>query len=135
LNTYTFRNRLFKPRGYSYPADNTFYSASANYALPLWYPDIALGPVLNIQRVKLNVFCDYGHGEGTTYFYHATKPLVYYASHSVNYQSTGMEMTFDFNVMRWLQQLELGFRATYVQGNKYTNSGVVFEFLIGNIPF
>jgi len=135
LNTYAFRNRLFRPRGYSYPADNTFYSLSANYSLPLWYPDLALGPVVNIQRIKLNVFYDYGHGEGKSYFYHTTKPTIYYSSHSTDYQSTGLEMTFDLNIMRLLQQVELGVRASYLQPNSFSKSGVVFEFLIGNIPF
>ena len=41
-NLYTFRNRIPKPRGHSYPDDETFYSLSVNYALPIWYPDIVL---------------------------------------------------------------------------------------------
>jgi hypothetical protein len=35
-NLYTFRNRIPKPRGHSYPDDETFYSLSANYSLPIW---------------------------------------------------------------------------------------------------
>ena len=137
LNTYTFRSRVFKPRGYTYPADNTFYSYSTNYSFPVWYPDVALGPVLNIQRVKLNLFYDYGHGEGQSFFYYTTKPGVYYPPpHSLNYQSTGFELTFDANIMRLLQQItSIGFRASYIQPNQFNNSGVVIEFLIGNIPF
>jgi hypothetical protein len=136
LNTYTFRNRVFKPRGYTYPVDNTFYSLSANYSFPVWYPDVALGPVLNIQRVKLNVFYDYGQGEGKSYFYNTTKPIVYYSDHSTRYQSTGLEMTFDVNILRLLQQLtSIGFRASYIQPTQFNKSGVVVEFLIGNIPF
>ena len=40
-------------------------SFSVNYALPIWYPDIALGPILYIQRIKANCFYDYGKGTGT----------------------------------------------------------------------
>ncbi|HEY3406381.1 MAG TPA: hypothetical protein VGK59_23495, partial [Ohtaekwangia sp.] len=75
---YTFRNRIPKPRGYSYPSDEKFLSISSNYALPLWYPDIALGPVLNIQRIKLSFFYDYGKGTGRNFFYHNTENAIYY---------------------------------------------------------
>lgn len=133
---YTFRNRLFKPRGYSYPTDETFYSFSMNYSLPLWYPDIALGPVLNIQRVKANLFYDYGSGKGTNYYYSVNYPgLVLLSYTDAVYKSYGVEATFDINIMRFLPKFELGFRATYVTANAYKNAGTVFEFLIGNIGF
>jgi hypothetical protein len=137
LNTYTFRNRLFKPRGYSYPGDDTFTSFSANYQFPVWYPDIALGPVLNIQRVKTNFFYDYGQGQGKNYFYdfNHLKPVAYYSSTGATYASAGAEITFDINVMRLLQQIEVGVRVTHITANPYTKGGMVIEFLIGNIPF
>jgi hypothetical protein len=134
-NTYTFRNMIAKPRGHSYPADETFVSLSANYALPLWYPDIALGPVLNVQRVKANFFYDYGRGEGNILYYKPNSPLVYSSATGATYQSLGVETTFDFNVMRFLPKFELGFRTTYRFENMYNSSGVVFELVVGNIAF
>ncbi|HMQ00511.1 MAG TPA: hypothetical protein PKC24_12075, partial [Cyclobacteriaceae bacterium] len=68
-NLYTFRNRIPRPRGHAYPTDGTFTTLSANYALPLWYPDISIGPLLNIQRVKTTLFYDYGQGSGRNFFY------------------------------------------------------------------
>jgi hypothetical protein len=136
VDTYSFRNRLFKPRGYGYPNDHTFYSFSSNYQFPVWYPDIAVGPVLNIQRVKANLFYDSGHGNGTNFFYDFAKNETYSSSRSVNYLSAGAEVTFDINVMRLLlPQIEVGFRVTHINRNEYDNSRMVFEFLIGNIPF
>lgn len=138
LNVYQFRNRVFKPRGYSYPRDNEFYMVSGNYAMPLLYPDIALGPILNIQRIKANFFLDAGTGKGRSYFY---QPLnnnttrIYFSDGSDNYVSFGAEITFDINIMRLLPQFELGVRATYLTANRFNNSGNVIEFLIGNIPF
>lgn len=133
-NLYTFRNRIPKPRGYSYPTDEKFLSLSANYALPLWYPDIALGPVLNIQRVKANFFYDFGKGTGQQ-FYYSNEGTIYVSLTDATYQSFGVETTFDFNVMRFLPKLELGFRTSYLTANRYSNSGVVFEILVGNIGF
>ena len=138
LDTYTFRNRMFKTRGYSYPADTKFYAFSGNYSLPVWYPDINIGPVLNVQRIKANLFCDYGRGEGKSYFYrfrNNAPTRVYSSDNSATYLSAGAEMTFDINIMRFLPQFELGVRASYLTANDFHNKGLVVEFLIGNIPF
>jgi hypothetical protein len=134
-DTYIFSNKIAKPRGHSYPTDETFTSFSVNYALPLWYPDIAIGPLLNVQRIKANFFYDYGQGTGTTYYYKPNSTRVYSIPTDATYQSLGVETTFDFNVMRFLPKFELGFRTTYRLANEYNSSGVVFELVIGNIAF
>lgn len=130
-NRYVFRNSIFKPRGYAYPRDSEFMSASANYTLPVWYPDIALGPVVNFQRIRANVFYDYGQGTGKQYFY-ADDGTVYYSDLSNTYQSAGIEVTFDINVMRLLPQLDIGFRYTRGIGAKVDTP---FELLIGSFNF
>jgi hypothetical protein len=138
LNTYQFRNRIFKPRGYAYPRDSKFFMFSGNYAFPIWYPDIAVGPILNIQRIKTNLFCDYANGEGRSYFYRPKSNQqadVYSSNNGASYLSFGAELTFDINVFRFLPQFELGVRASYITANRFNNSGSVIEFLIGNIPF
>ncbi len=135
INQYTFRNRIAKPRGHSYPSDQEFLSLSANYALPLWYPDIALGPILNIQRVKANLFYDFGKGTGQEFYYSVNSDRAYRSTSDEIYQSVGVETTFDINVMRFLPKFELGFRSTYRFANSYNSNGLVFEFLIGNIGF
>jgi hypothetical protein len=132
---YTFRNRIPKPRGYSYPRDEKFYTLSLNYSFPLWYPDIALGPILNLQRIKLNAFYDYGKGYGKEYFYNRDNNNIYSLSTDDTYQSIGVETTFDFNFMRFLPKFELGFRTSYLKANRNTAGGTVFEILIGNIGF
>lgn len=134
IDIYSFRNRLPKPRGHAYPSDETFVAFSANYALPLWYPDISIGPLLNIQRLRANLFYDYGIGRGRTFYYAGNK--VYVGDFGdIKYQSVGAEATIDFNVMRFLPQFNVGVRATYKSANIYNNSGLVVEFLIGNIGF
>lgn len=134
-NLYTFRNRIPKPRSHSYPADEKFFSFSANYALPLWYADIALGPILNVQRVKANLFYDFGKGTGRQYYYDPNSTNAYFSTSEELYQSLGVETTFDFNVMRFLPKFEAGFRTTYRFSNAYNSSGLVVEFLVGNIGF
>ncbi|MFZ6014260.1 MAG: hypothetical protein ACOYXT_28220, partial [Bacteroidota bacterium] len=132
---YTFRNQIPKPRGHSYPADEKFLSFSVNYAMPLWYPDIAIGPLVNIQRIKANFFYDFGKGSGHQYFYRSNSNNVYYSTTDATYHSVGAETTVDFNVLRFLPKFEVGVRTSYRFENDFNRSGLVVEFLIGNIGF
>ncbi len=132
LNRYSFRNRVFRPRGFSYPKDSQFQSVSFNYALPLWYPDIAIGPLVNVQRLRANAFADYGQAIGKNYFY-GPKNRVYYSTSDRSYNSFGVEMTVDVNVMRLLPQLDLGVRTTYLNVGGFNKNNLVVEFVLGTL--
>ncbi len=124
VDNYTFRNQIPVPRGQSVSRFQNFYSMSANYTLPLWYPDIALGPVLNIQRLRANAFLDYGFGSNpdfVTATYNGTK----------EYVTVGGEIKLDINLMRFLPQFNVGFRYSYGLKPSVTR----FELLIGSINF
>ncbi len=120
LNDYLFRNRVPLPRGQSINRFKEFYSMSANYTLPVWYPDVALGPLVNFQRVRANLFLDYGYGQ-----------FRLYRGDNQSYLSAGAEVKFDINVLRLLPQFDIGFRYTYGISPSVTN----FEFLLGTINF
>ncbi len=121
LNSYLFRNQIPLPRGQSVSRFEDFYSMSANYTLPIWYPDVALGPILNIQRVRLNAFLDYGYGSSVINQKPTTK----------SYLSTGGELKFDINIFRLLPQMDIGFRYSY----GISPSTVRYEFLLGTLNF
>ncbi|MBK8291052.1 MAG: hypothetical protein IPK96_08945 [Flammeovirgaceae bacterium] len=121
LDSYLFRNQIPLPRGQSVTRFQNFYSMSANYTLPVWYPDLALGPILNIQRVRLNAFLDYGYGNS----------VINQNPSSKSYLSTGGEVKFDINIFRLLPQLDIGFRYSY----GISPSTVQYEFLIGTLNF
>ena len=116
---YVFRNQVPTPRGHVVSRFENFYSASANYTLPIWYPDVAVGPLLNIQRLRANAFFDYGFGES---------PLF---DSSQQYMSVGVETKLDINIMRFLPQFDIG-----VRFSKGLNpSTMEFELLIGTFNF
>ncbi|HMJ67841.1 MAG TPA: hypothetical protein VK508_03045 [Cyclobacteriaceae bacterium] len=131
-NRYSFRNRVFRPRGHSYPHDTEFRSVSANYALPLWYPDINIGPMLNIQRLRATVFYDRGQAIGKNFFY-SDKGIVYYSLADKIYDSVGAEFTVDVNIMRLLPQLDLGLRTTYINPTATGTRKWVVEFVLGTL--
>jgi hypothetical protein len=116
---YLFRNRIPLPRGQSIFRFQDFYTMSANYTLPVWYPDIAIGPLLNIQRLRANGFVDYGFGKSPLY------------SISQTYTSVGIEARLDINIMRFFPQFDIGVRFT--KGLQPATSQ--FEILVGTFNF
>lgn len=93
---------------------------SLNYTLPLWYPDIAMGPVLNVQRLRANLFGDYGYGRN-----------IFKSTFTQAYTSVGAELKLDINVMRFLPQFNVGVRYSY----GITPSVTRFEVLVGSFNF
>jgi hypothetical protein len=59
---YRFSSELVFPRGFSARYHDVLTRAGASYHVPLWYPDLALGPLLYFRRVQGAVFGDIGRG-------------------------------------------------------------------------
>lgn len=119
--SYFFRNEIPLPRGFSVSRFQKFYTMSANYTMPIWYADVAMGPVVNIQRLKGNAFLDYGFGTSQ------------FGENVINqkYMSVGGELKLDINVLRYLPQFEIGVRYSYGLEPSVTK----VEFLVGLINF
>ncbi len=120
-DTYAFGSPLFFPRGYAYPSSRRLTTGSIQYQLPLFYPDWALGPLLYLQRVKLNAFVDAGQ---------ALVATRNGASGTRLYGSAGLDLSFDFNLLRFRQPLEVGFRQLWTREGRYRP-----EFLVIDIGF
>ena len=110
--TYAFSDLLFYPRGYINEFNNELKSISLNYKLPLLYPDLKIGSLLYFKRFKTNLFYDYSKGKTNTI--------------EKEYSSTGIELTSDLNVVRFLFPVDMGVRATYIPATKKK----MFEFLV-----
>lgn len=119
IDNYVFRNRTPSPRGHGVPRVQDYFILSGNYTFPLLYPDLPLGPVLNIQRVRGNVFYDYARAESRLFNF------------SQDFNSVGGELRFDVNVLRLLQQFNFGIRYSYAIELRAAE----VEFIIGNIGF
>jgi len=97
---YTFGSPVLFTRGYDYRRLTRLFNTSVEYRMPLLYPDFSLGPFLYVQRLKTMLFTDIGRGlNGNDW---------------ENYQSLGVDLTFDFNVMRWAPIFEAGVRYLYI---------------------
>jgi hypothetical protein len=127
-SNYVFRNQIPLPRGVSdfMGRSEKMYSMSVNYTMPIWYPDISLGPIVNVKRVRLNTFTDYAFGDNPRL--RSQNPN---ADSVHTFLSTGVEVKFDINVFRFLPELDLGFRYSY----GIQPSASLFEFLLGTFNF
>ena len=91
----------------------------------MWYPDISIGPLLNIQRIRGNAFFDYAFGNRPNFSGSGSATI------DRTYSSIGGELKMDFNVMRLLQQFNIGVRYSY----PIETQSPTFEVIIGNIGF
>ena len=97
---YRFASEQPFVRGYGYRFHRRFFQGTANYALPLFYPDWNLGALAYFKRLKVNFFYDYGRGEG------GFRP-------PATYQSAGAELTTDFHLFSMPVPLDMGLGYAY----------------------
>ncbi|MEO7966819.1 MAG: hypothetical protein ABIT38_23205, partial [Gemmatimonadaceae bacterium] len=95
---YRFSTQYVFPRGYASRFHERFTRASADYHLPLLYPDFALGPWLYVRRVQGAVFGDVGRGSTRS------NTLVR------DYRSAGVDLTADVSPLGLRQTIRSGVR-------------------------
>ena len=108
---YHFPDLINYPRGYTGLSFDQAYSFSLNYKFPLLYPDLSLGPILFIKRVKTTLF--YDHAIATT------------NNETTDFNSIGIDLTADMHILRFLAPFDLGLRTIY----KPQHDSFAFEFL------
>ncbi|WP_020527862.1 hypothetical protein [Flexithrix dorotheae] len=140
-DTYQFRDSFRYARGYNSIPHDDIIRGSVNYALPLFYPDVALGPLAFVQRVKLNLFFDYSRTSfdpvipsqlpNDSGLQVPSDPRTLLPNET--YNSTGAELSFDFRALR-LIDLDLGVRYSYLLDTSNIFSAGLnkhqFDFLI-----
>lgn len=110
-------------RGYTEKIAKEFSFFSADYSLPLCYPDFGLGSLLYLKRIRANVFCDMGYGKG-----------VYISNQYVdkNYSSYGTDLTADFHFLRFIFPFNAGIR--YIHLNQLNSNRIeaLFDIDLSN---
>ncbi len=113
-----YATRLQLPRGGAPELDGWAFgnavSLSANYALPLWYPDLSLGLPAYIKRIRTNIFYD----------------AFLFDSYNKHVNSAGYEAIFDANILRFSSfTASLGWRQSFVNSS-YEGKYNKVEFLL-----
>lgn len=110
---YAYSNQIVMPRGYMSVNDSALTCYAFNYKFPFIYPDISLGPIVYLKRLKANLFYDGGYG--------STR------GRRDKLQSTGVEVTADMHVLRFIFPVEIGFRFGYRPIEKQYFSDFLFS--------
>ena len=123
-NSYFFSSPVAFPRGYDYAIFDKMQMASIDYRLPIADPDFAVGRLLYFQRIKGNIFADFGQGTVIT----ANNKSQKYA-----YNTFGVDLSTIFNIMRFNVPIEMGVRFALTPNNE--NQKYQITPLILDIPF
>ena len=125
-----YRNSIPWPRGLrdELIAEKLF-SFSADYTMPLLYPDLAAGSLLYLKRIRGTLFWDYARGE----------KINDYSNRSFNpgtaeYSSFGSELMADFYLMRFPFEMSAGVRGGYIPGEqRYFVTGAFSVNIYGTV--
>lgn len=121
---YRYASLVSYPRGYYNRGDDKLLSLQFNYKLPLLYPDLSIGPVLYVKRIKANFFLDYAKGDESTSQNNYRKQ---------NMRSIGAELTADMHVMRFLLPFDLGARFAYRPDNRSLAAEFLFSVNLSSL--
>ncbi len=125
---YSFRRNIDFIYGYSNNfLFRDFQGFGVEYENPLIYPEISIGPIIYIQRVRLITFVNYGKVIGKLNANNnrfEEKPL-----------SLGLELKFDVNFFRQSSIFDLGIRYSYVSNIIENENPSTVEITLGSISF
>jgi len=116
LDNYKFPNTFFNPRGYGGQIGDRWLKYTVDYKMPIWYPDIALGPLAFLQRISAHLFYD-------TAKISLREPF----NQTSLVRSTGIELILDVRLIRLLD-LKAGVRYTYAFDKERTNNQKNHQF-------
>ena len=110
----SFSNFVHFPRGFQSINNNKLYSIAADYVMPLVYPDVSIGKLVYVKRIKSSLFYDYAS---------LSVPIVdanhriIPNHHQIEMNSLGIELTSDLHILRFFAPLEMGVRSIYLPGS------------------
>jgi len=119
LDNYRFSDNFNYPRGYDLSLRrDRFMRFSFDYEFPLWYPDVPVGGLAFIKRVKANPFFDLGLMSLDSFpFTPRTNQM----------KSVGVEIGFDVRVLRLLE-VDFGVRYSYLLDEIFIPNGQRHQF-------
>jgi len=113
-----YANQITLPRGYYISDAKTMSCFALNYKFPFAYPDLSLGPLVYLKRLKANLFYD----GGTSIKNGLSQQL----------RSTGVEITSDLHFLRFVFPMDLGVRLGYLPIEKQYFSELLFSVNLSN---
>jgi hypothetical protein len=103
-----FINLLSMPRGLGYTVfGERLNRYSADFVFPLLYPDLEIGPLLFLKRIRAGLWTDYMVGTNVVVY----EPDPHYED--LNFLTCGLDLVADMNILRISFPLSAGARISY----------------------
>ncbi|WP_372772321.1 TolB family protein [Mangrovibacterium sp.] len=109
------------PRGIQQLSNTDLYTFGADYMFPLAYPDLNLGRLFFMKRLRTSLFYDFSSLKGNVYNEDGTV----YSIYEKYLTSTGIELKADGHILRTAAPVSVGLRSMYLPDTKKFS----FEFL------
>ena len=109
-------NRVHFPRGYKNIISEDISFVSCDYFTPLLYPDLSIGSLLYLKRLRAGLFYDFARG--TNNYYLRILPsgglgVDYVHKYAESFSSFGGELVADFHVLRLPYMVSAGVQAAW----------------------
>ena len=127
-NSAGFADAIKYPRGWGKISTNEMVSFGFDYKFPLFYPELSVGGLVYLQRVKASVFTDFAHLNANIYSNGKVT-----GTYNRSISSVGLEITGDSNFLRFYAPVEIGFRSSYLPGLKSINFDFLFSIDFGTL--
>lgn len=126
---YLYGNFSSIPRGYRNIVAKEISFLSADYAMPLLYPDFNVASLIYIKRIRTSLFYDYAEGPGNSiYRYTSTGLIPFYNNARIeSLKSFGIELLADFNALRIPYTISAGIQMAWKQLNGSPYVGLLFN--------
>ncbi|HKL09419.1 MAG TPA: hypothetical protein VJ896_11635 [Bacteroidales bacterium] len=120
---YLYSSRFKFPRGMERRRTEKLLKFYGDYVFPIAYPDWSVGPLIYIKRVRGAFFGDFAMNQYNYY----TQNLTPAGTVKEYFSSFGVELSFDYHLLRTLFPLNTGIRIGFVPGRQ----SLFTEFLMG----
>ena len=105
-------------RGYWNVFPKKGYTFQTNYYFPIFYPDLPIGSVVYLKRLRLGLFYDYSNVDmyknTTSVFQNEYVSSFPYTIEHKFYRSTGFEFTWDVHFLRFFLPIECKYQLSYL---------------------
>jgi hypothetical protein len=106
---YLFNNLITFPRGIEQMPSVSLIKYTGDYAMPLFYPDINIGTIFYLKRLRADMFLDYMKGWN---IYNTTISPIKVIPYK-EFLSEGLELYADYHIFHIIFEFSSGIRFTY----------------------
>jgi len=126
---YLYGNRVSYPRGYNNIVSRELGFLSADYVMPLIYPDLSIGSLFYLKRIRGGVFYDYAEGTGNYYLDRIAggNAADYYHNFTESFSSFGVELLADFHLFRIPYMISAGIQSAWKDKNEKPVIEILFN--------